>query len=1174
VTCALRVETLETRQLLAVASLSGPIFEPLGLTPFPVGSPGPTGYTPTQIRHAYGFDSLQFQGGGVTADGSGQAIAILVAYDDPNIVGDLNAFRQTFNIPGGLNFTKDDLNAGNPSPLPPTDPSRMKWAAEAALDVEWVNALAPGASIVLVEAKSDSTKDLLVDGVDFASRVANVVVLSFGTDEYPGETSYDAEFNNPRSGVTFVAASGDSGAPPQYPASSPYVLGAGGTTLNIDQSGNYISETGWSGSGGGPSQFETQPPFQNPLYPGPMRGVPDVAFDADPATGVAVYDTFNNSPAAPWTKMAGTSFAAPAWGAVVALANQGRLLSQLNSLSGGDTLAKIYGLSPDNFHDITTGFNGYQAGPGYDLVTGRGSPKVDALVPNLSGANGVISGYVYNDLNADGSSDGGTDPGIDGLTVNLYQDTNGNGTFGSGDTLIATTTTAQGAGDGSYSFTSLAPGTYFVQEAVPTGWTITHPSSPGVYTLTIHSNQVDSGIDFGDFQKIGISGIAFNDLTGNGTMMSGSDPGVNTIQVNLYEDEANTGTLNPSGDVLVGTTYTGTNNGQDGYFSFDGVGPGHYFVQEILPVGATLTTPTPTGYYTVLPTSGQDVGNQNFGNFANATLGGQVFNDLNGDGTDNSGTDPGLNSVHVNLYRDVNGTGVFASSDTLLATTTTSTTGGQQGRFTFGNVGPGTYFVQEVTPAGSVLTTPNSTYTVTTSSGLVSDQLDFGNFAMFGVSGREFNDRNGDGSDNGGADPGQNGITIQLFRDATGTGSFDPSSDTLVATQTSATIGTNAGAYNFPNLGPGTYFVHTLVPLEATLTTTSTYTVVGQSGLAVSGRNFGMFQNVAISGRAFVDLNGSGIDNNADPGANGYTIQLYRDVNNSGHLDPANDLLVGTAVTSTQSGGDGQYVFSGLGPGTYFVQETPRPGHIETAPGAPGYYTITPQSGINVGGKDFGNLPDVEYSYVYTLYNTLLQRPPDPSGLTYFGGLLDAGASRPLVSQILESSTEFQSLEIQGLYHQYLGRPADLGGLNFYLQVLSHPANLLPGETPLEAVKASLLGSQEFFVNHPPTISGFPNDGYLHALYQTTLNRDIDSGALTYWRGLLKNGWSRADVARAVVMSQEADQAVVQVDYLTYLGRAADPGGLSYFAGQLAQGWHETDVIAAFVSSDEYFKQI
>jgi subtilase family serine protease len=344
-TCALRVETLEPRQLLAVASAAGPVLEPLGLTPFPMGGAGPTGYTPTQIRHAYGFDSLQFNGGSSSSDGSGQTVAILVAYDNPNVLNDVMAFRQTFNIPGTLNFEKDDLNAPNPSPLPPTDPKRMMWAAEAALDVEWVNALAPGASIVLVEAKSDSPKDLLVDGVTWAATKGNVVVLSFGTDEFAGEASYDTYFAPRNGGVTFVAASGDKGAPPQYPASSPNVLGAGGTTLNIDQNGNYISETGWSNSGGGPSQFEAEPAAQQPFYPGPMRGVPDVAFDADPGTGVAVYDTFNNSPAAPWTKMGGTSFAAPAWGAVVALANQGRAFANLGSLDGAtDVLPKIYSL--------------------------------------------------------------------------------------------------------------------------------------------------------------------------------------------------------------------------------------------------------------------------------------------------------------------------------------------------------------------------------------------------------------------------------------------------------------------------------------------------------------------------------------------------------------------------------------------------------------------------------------------------------------------------------------------------------------------------------------------------------------------------------------------------------------------------------------------------------------
>src|SRR5262249_47999286 len=161
--------------------------------------------------------------------------------------------------------------------------------------------------------------------------------------------------------------SGDNGAPPEYPAASPNVLAVGGTTLNLDANGNYLSETGWGfgffsqffgGSGGGISQFEPKPAFQSSVTQSfTNRTNPDVAFDADPNTGVFVYDISNGG----FFQVGGTSVGAPAWSGLIAIVNQGRSLNGQSSLNGGDLLTRIYQVSQNDFHDITSGNNGYPA---------------------------------------------------------------------------------------------------------------------------------------------------------------------------------------------------------------------------------------------------------------------------------------------------------------------------------------------------------------------------------------------------------------------------------------------------------------------------------------------------------------------------------------------------------------------------------------------------------------------------------------------------------------------------------------------------------------------------------------------------------------------------------------------------------------------------------------------
>jgi hypothetical protein len=382
--CRLEIEVLEDRCLLTAFSPGYHLARHLGRAA-PFATAGPTGYSPAQVHHAYGFDQIWFNG--VAGDGSGQTIAIVDAYDDPYIASDLHQFDWAFGLPDPA-FVK--VNEWGGSTAPAANPN---WGPETALDVEWAHAIAPGARILLVEANSNSDADLFA-AVSYAAAQPGVsaVSMSWGTPEYAGEASSDGVFTTPagHQGVTFVAAPGDSGAPASYPAVSPNVIAVGGTTLKMDSYGNWAGESGWSGGAGGVSSYEGQPFFQlgTVTQTTASRTAPDVAYDGDPATGFPIYDSYNYGTYAPWAQFGGTSAGTPQWAALVAIANQGRAWAGLGSLDGpGQTLPALYMMPGGDFHDVTTGTSTgtphYSAGPGYDLVTGRGSPVANLVVRDL-----------------------------------------------------------------------------------------------------------------------------------------------------------------------------------------------------------------------------------------------------------------------------------------------------------------------------------------------------------------------------------------------------------------------------------------------------------------------------------------------------------------------------------------------------------------------------------------------------------------------------------------------------------------------------------------------------------------------------------------------------------------------------------------------------------------------
>jgi subtilase family serine protease len=288
-------EPMDDRLLLsadaASASLAAITATP-SLDVLSAASSSPSGYSPVEIRAAYGIDAITFSNGTIAGDGAGQTIAIIEAYSDPNIGSDLATFDAEYGLSAPPSLTVDNLGATT------TDAA---WALETALDVEWAHAIAPEANIVVVEASSNSFQALF-RALSYASNLAgvSVVSMSWGGSEFANETDYDSLFTTPAGhiNVTYVAASGDSGAwsGVLYPSASPNVLAVGGTTLTLSASGSYGSELGWSDSTGGFSRYESEPSYQTATLEAAglstgARTTPDVSFNADPSTGYSVYDS-------------------------------------------------------------------------------------------------------------------------------------------------------------------------------------------------------------------------------------------------------------------------------------------------------------------------------------------------------------------------------------------------------------------------------------------------------------------------------------------------------------------------------------------------------------------------------------------------------------------------------------------------------------------------------------------------------------------------------------------------------------------------------------------------------------------------------------------------------------------------------------------------------------------
>ncbi len=365
-------------------------FVPYGLSSGPVSSTNGA-YLPSNIYNAYDMNYIHSRG----YYGNNTTIVIVDAYGDPSIGYDVSVFDNLTNTPP-INLTVD-YPGGTPTS------TNSGWATETAVDVEWTHAIAPGAKIKLLVTPGSGTS--LLDGVSYAisHNLGNVISLSWGSPESGISHKELLTLNQlykqaATENITVAAASGDQGAydgtsslTTNFPASDPYVLGVGGTTLN-HANGKY-TQTAWGsvingkeeGSGGGFSSFFSRPYYQNPYdYNRSYYGVPTVALDANPNTGVLVILSGSTY------KLGGTSISTPMWAGIIAIMDNyfHKSLGFINPLFYQISRTKYY---TSAFTQITSGSNDYYtAHSNWNPITGLGTPLVSNLI---NATSSVLDGY-------------------------------------------------------------------------------------------------------------------------------------------------------------------------------------------------------------------------------------------------------------------------------------------------------------------------------------------------------------------------------------------------------------------------------------------------------------------------------------------------------------------------------------------------------------------------------------------------------------------------------------------------------------------------------------------------------------------------------------------------------------------------------------------------------------
>ncbi|MBY8876619.1 S53 family peptidase [Actinacidiphila acidipaludis] len=319
----------------------------------------PSGYGPSDLHSAYGLPST---------GGSGATVAIVDAYDDPNAEADLGKYRSQYGLAActTANGCFKKVGQSGTSSLPSADAG---WAEEISLDLDMVSATCPSCHILLVEASSASMANLGKSVNTAVSLGAKYVSNSYGGGESSSDTSYDSSyFNHP--GVAITVSAGDSGYGAEYPAASRYVTAVGGTSLKKSSTTRGWTDTVWNGTGSGCSAYDAKQSWQKDTGCS-RRTIADVSAVADPATGVAVYDTYGGDTG--WEVFGGTSASSPIIASVYALAG---------TPSSGSTPASFPYAHTGSLNDVVSGSNGSCSGSylctaksGYDGPTGLGTPN-------------------------------------------------------------------------------------------------------------------------------------------------------------------------------------------------------------------------------------------------------------------------------------------------------------------------------------------------------------------------------------------------------------------------------------------------------------------------------------------------------------------------------------------------------------------------------------------------------------------------------------------------------------------------------------------------------------------------------------------------------------------------------------------------------------------------------
>ncbi|MDQ1067732.1 putative Ig domain-containing protein [Streptomyces canus] len=329
-----------------------------------VAAATPSGLSPANLHSAYNLPST---------GGSGLTVAVVDAYNDPNAAADLATYRSTYGLSActvANGCFKQVSQTGSTTSLPTNDTG---WAGEEALDIDMVSAVCPNCNIILVEANSANDSDLGIAENEAVALGAKFVSNSWGGSESSSQTGEDTSyFKHP--GVAITVSAGDSAYGAEYPATSQYVTAVGGTALSTSSNSRGWTESVWKtssteGTGSGCSAYDPKPSWQTDTGC-TKRMEADVSAVADPATGVAVYDTYGGSG---WAVYGGTSASSPIIAGVYALAG---------TPGSSDYPAKYPYSHTSNLYDVTSGNNGScstsyfcTAATGYDGPTGWGTPN-------------------------------------------------------------------------------------------------------------------------------------------------------------------------------------------------------------------------------------------------------------------------------------------------------------------------------------------------------------------------------------------------------------------------------------------------------------------------------------------------------------------------------------------------------------------------------------------------------------------------------------------------------------------------------------------------------------------------------------------------------------------------------------------------------------------------------